>query len=143
MPKRNENKGKWKKLCPEDYKNAEQTDSDNPDDPEYKRQEQGSPKISQDKGCQRYRNRQEVKKGRPKRKTPGQTSTSTPKRIKGGQSSAVTPLSPTSQVSDTGTRRCNRTLSQRVNKLLWIKQKRCSNNNKRLIRLEGLSLFGK
>ena len=112
MQKRNENKAKWKKKCPEEYKDAEQTDSDNPDDPEDKRQEQGSPKISQDKGCPRFRHRQEVKKGRPKRKTPGPTSPSTPKRIKAGQSSAVTPLSPKSQVSDTATRRCNRTLSQ-------------------------------
>ena len=36
-------------MCPEDYKDAEQTDFDNPDDPDYKRQEQGSPKITQDR----------------------------------------------------------------------------------------------
>ena len=55
-------KGKWKKVCPADYKNAEQTDSDHPDDPDYRGQEQAAPKISQNKGCPTYRKRQEDKK---------------------------------------------------------------------------------
>ena len=106
-----QNKVKWQKVCPADYNNAEQTDSDHPDDPDYRCQEQASPKISQDKGCPTYRKRQEDKKGTPKRKKGGQTSTSTPKHIKGGQTSPGTPLSPASQVSDTGKRRCNRALN--------------------------------
>ena len=61
------------KKCPEEYKDAEQTDSDNPDDPEDKRQEQGSPKISQDKGCPRFRNRQEVMLGKPQHSSSWQT----------------------------------------------------------------------
>ena len=42
---------KGKKMCPADYDDAEESDSDISKDPDYLLQEPPSPKLSQDKGC--------------------------------------------------------------------------------------------
>ena len=57
MPK----KFKEKKICPADYNDAEQSDSDQHDDPEYIK-EPTSPKISQGKGgCETFQKREKEK----------------------------------------------------------------------------------
>ena len=102
-------KAKGTKYCPSDYDNANQSDSDHPEDPDYIYEEPASPKISQVKSCDTYRKRQEEKNKKstatPKRTKGGQTSPSTPKRTKGGQTSPATPLSPVSETSDAGKRK--------------------------------------
>ena len=52
MPKR----VKGTKLCPADYDHADQSDSDHHEDPDYIYEEPTSPKISQAKGCDTYKN---------------------------------------------------------------------------------------
>ena len=49
MPKNMPKKLKGKELCPEDYNHAQQSDSDQHDDPDYIK-EPTSPKISQGMG---------------------------------------------------------------------------------------------
>ena len=72
MPK----KFKEKKNCPADYNDAEQSDSDQHDDPDYIN-EPTSPKISQGKGgCETFQKRQMEK---------SMKSTATPKSTKGGK----------------------------------------------------------
>ena len=86
MPK----KFKEKKFCPADYNDAEQSDSDQHDDPDYIN-EPTSPKISQGKGgCETFQKRQMEK---------SMKSTATPKSTKGGQTSPATPSSPSSETS--------------------------------------------
>ena len=84
--------------------------TDHPEDPDYICEEPVSPKISQAKGCDTYKKRQDEKNKKstatPKRTKGGQTSPATPKRTKGGQSSPATPLSPASETSDAG--KCKR-----------------------------------
>ena len=57
MPK----KIKGTKMCPADYDHADQTDSDHHEDPDYIYEEPTSPKISQAKGCDTYKKRQNEK----------------------------------------------------------------------------------
>ena len=85
---------KGRKLCPADYDDADQSDSDNNEHPDYIFEEPTTPKISQTK----YKKRQLEK---PK------NSTATPNSTQGGQSAPVTPLSGT---SDAGKRRRARAL---------------------------------
>ena len=96
MPRNMPRKVKGTKYCPADYNNAEQSDSDHPEDPDYIYEEPASPKISQAKGCDTYKKRQDEK---------NKKSTATPKRTKGGQTSLATPLSPASETSDAGKRK--------------------------------------
>ena len=75
MPKNMPKKVKGTKFCPEDYNNAEQSDSDQHSDPDYI-YEPTSPKISQGKGgCDTFKKRQMEK---------SMKSTATPKSTKGG-----------------------------------------------------------
>ena len=74
---------KGKKMCPADYDDAEESDCDNYKDPDYLLQEPPSPKLSQDKGCAKY-------KKRLREKT--KNSEATPNSTQGGQSSPVTPV---------------------------------------------------
>ena len=89
MPK----KFQEKKICPADYKSAEQSDSDHHDDPDYIK-EPTSPKISQAKGgCETFQKRQKEK---------SMKCTGTPKSTKGGKSAPATPSSPSSsQIPET------------------------------------------
>ena len=84
---------KGRKMVPVDYDDADVSDSDIFNDPDYLLQEPPSPKLSQDNGCATYnkRLRQNPKK-----------SEATPKSTQGGQGAPVTPLSGT---SDAGTRK--------------------------------------
>ena len=84
---------KGKKMCPADYDDAEESDSDNYKDPDYLLQEPPSPKLSQDKGCAKYKKRLREKTKK---------SEATPNRTQGGQTAPVTPLSGT---SDAGKRK--------------------------------------
>ena len=73
---------KFNKVCPADYSNTEQSDSDHMDDPDYI-EEPTSPKISQAKGgCEKYRKCQNQKSMK-----------SIPTSTKGGKSAAPTPTS--------------------------------------------------
>ena len=89
---------KGRKLCPADYDDADQSDSDNNEHPDYIFEEPTTPKKSQTK----YKKRQLDK---PK------NSTATPNSTQGGQTSPVTPLSPSSETSDTGKRKRARALN--------------------------------
>ena len=84
---------KGKKMCPEDYDDAEESDSDICKDPDYLLQERPSPNLSQDNGCATYKTRL-----RPRTKNSEATANST----QGGESAPVTPLSGT---SDAGKRK--------------------------------------
>ena len=96
MPKNMPKKVKGKKLCPEDYNHAQQSDSDQHDDSDYIHEEPTSQKISQAKGgCDTYKKRQNEKTKK---------STATPNSTKGGQTSPATPLSPSPETSDVGKR---------------------------------------
>ena len=102
MPRNMPKRVKGTKLCPADYDNADESDSDNHEDPDYIFEEPTSPKISQAKGCDTYKKRQLEK---------AKNSTATPNSTQGGQTSPVTPLSPSSETSDTGKRKRARALN--------------------------------
>ena len=103
MPRNMSKKVKGKKLCPEDYNHAHQSDSDQHDDPDYIYEEPTSLKLSQVKGgCDTYKKRQN---GKTKK------STATPNSTKGGQTSPATPLSPSPETSDAGKRKRARSLN--------------------------------
>ena len=96
---------KFNKVCPADYNNAMQSDSDHMDDPDYTEEAQSeptSPKISQGKGgCDKYRKRQIQKNMK-----------STPKSTKWGKCAAPTPTS--TQLPETSAESCKRGRSSNV-----------------------------
>ena len=79
---------KFRKMCPSDYKDRTQSDSDHIVDPDYTQEAQSepsSPKVSQGKGgCKKYRRRQIQKNMK-----------STPKSTQGGKSATSTQLTET------------------------------------------------
>ena len=86
-------RGKGRKMVPADYDDADLSDSDIFNDPDYVLPEPPAPKLSQDNGCATYKKRL--------RENP-KNSQATPKSTQGGQGAPVTPLSGT---SDAGTRK--------------------------------------
>ena len=70
---------KFRKMCPSDYKDPNESDSDHMDDPDYTQKAQSeptSPKISQGKGA-RKRQLQKQSKSTPKSTQGGKSVTST------------------------------------------------------------------